>query len=181
LLIVGLGYGTDVSEHFNERMRDLSPSAIDQLPTSGGGEQFLRFITEEVVPFVEANYRTMPGHRTLVGISIGGLFALYTLFRRPEIFNRYIISSPSVFWDNGLIFKHEEQFAQKQATLSGKVFLSVGGLENAADMIEPIQELVERLLSRNYEALEVSLTAIEGETHFSVHPAALAKGMKAVF
>ena len=126
LLIVGIGYGSHVSDHFNERMRDLSPSAVAQYPSSGGAEAFLQFIREKVIPYVEETYRTRSGDRTLVGISIGGLFALYTLFQHPKVFKRYLISSPSVQWDNGLVFEYEEQAVGQGIELSGKVFLSAG-------------------------------------------------------
>ena len=52
--------------------------------------------------------RTRPGERTIEGYSIGGLFALYTLFTKPETFNRYIVGSPYLLWNNSSIFSYEE-------------------------------------------------------------------------
>lgn len=88
-----------------DRMRDLtSPTrnARDkaELPTSGGSAAFMRFIAKEVLPFVDANYRTFP-ERTLIGQSLGGLFATEVLLREPSLFQHYIIVSPSLWWDDG--------------------------------------------------------------------------------
>jgi predicted alpha/beta superfamily hydrolase len=88
-----------------DRKRDLtSPTrnARDkaELPTSGGSAAFMRFIAKEVLPFVDANYRTTR-ERTLIGQSLGGLFATEVLLREPYLFQHYIIVSPSLWWDDG--------------------------------------------------------------------------------
>lgn len=58
-------------------------------------ERFTRYVVEEVIPFVEREYRTLP-YRTLIGHSLGGRFALLTLCRAPTIFPAIIAISPSV-------------------------------------------------------------------------------------
>jgi len=181
MLVVGIGYGGDVSGHFNERIRDLSPSEVAEFPTSGGGERFLSFIKEKVIPYVEEKYRTTPGSRTLVGVSIGGLFGLYTFFEHPEWFSRYLISSPSVSWDEGMIFQDEQKSLERRSEFSGRIFLSVGGLEKPKEMIEPVLGLGERLKNRKEEGLTVWCEEIDGEGHFSVQPAAISRGLRRLF
>lgn len=88
-----------------DRKHDLTfPTTVAKdkadFPTTGGSAAFMRFITKELIPFVEANYRTFP-ERTLIGQSLGGLFATEVLLREPSFFNHYIIVSPSLWWDHG--------------------------------------------------------------------------------
>jgi uncharacterized protein len=95
------------------RIRDLTPNpttkGVDgKEPTteagklmfkgSGGGELFLEFLTKELFPTIEANYRTVP-YRVYVGHSLGGLTSTYTLLHHAGIFNSYLAIDPSLWWD----------------------------------------------------------------------------------
>lgn len=87
-----------------DRKRDFtypSQSALDQeeFPTSGGSEKFITFIEKELQPFIEATYRTSKP-KTLIGQSLGGLLATEIVFKKPELFDNYIIVSPSLWWDD---------------------------------------------------------------------------------
>lgn len=80
--------------------RSGRPSRIQDLaPASEGGKsgahQFLQFITDELVPHIETEYRTEP-HRTLLGHSMGGLFSVFALIEQPELFSAIIAISPSL-------------------------------------------------------------------------------------
>lgn len=88
-----------------DRKRDLTfPSTVAKdkadFPTTGGSAAFMRFIAKEMIPFMDANYRTTR-ERTLIGQSLGGLFATELLLRMPYLFQHYIIVSPSLWWDDG--------------------------------------------------------------------------------
>jgi hypothetical protein len=106
MLVVGIDGG-------GQRIRDLTPThalydnlgALDSDPDSwlkpsGGGEAFLRFMREEVMPFVEQKYRTAP-FRIIAGHSVGGLAAVHALAAHPEMFDAYLAVSPSLWWDRG--------------------------------------------------------------------------------
>ncbi|WP_338273873.1 alpha/beta hydrolase [Corallococcus caeni] len=104
MIVVGVPNTTD-------RTRDLTPpfSRTERVddgrrlsevsPTAGHADTFLRFLTEELAPHVEARYRTQP-YRILVGHSHGGLFAMHVLTHKPESFNAYVALSPSVHWNS---------------------------------------------------------------------------------
>ena len=86
-----------------DRKRDFTPASGDardraDFPTQGGAEAFARFLAEEAVPLVERRYRTA-APRTLVGQSLGGLFAARALLTAPGRFDNYLIVSPSLWWD----------------------------------------------------------------------------------
>ncbi|MES2703644.1 MAG: alpha/beta hydrolase-fold protein [Bacteroidota bacterium] len=113
----------------NDRKKDFTfPTAIraykDIIPSSGGSAKFISFIENEVQPFVRATVNTT-GERTLIGESLGGLLATEILFTKPHLFNKYIIISPSLWWDNGsLLSRSTQEIGQlKQRT---DVYIGVG-------------------------------------------------------
>ena len=89
---------------------------------TGGGAAFLRVLIEELIPDIEARYRAN-GDRTLVGYSMGGLFGAYVLFQSPETFKRIVLVSPSLWWDGGVIAKHEQTYAEKHKDLRVRLFM----------------------------------------------------------
>jgi predicted alpha/beta superfamily hydrolase len=89
-----------------DRTRDLTPTHVNEMDgdtifpkTSGGGKKFLRFIEEELMPYVEETYQAS-SYKTFVGHSFGGLAVIDALIERPELFNNYIAIDPSLWWDN---------------------------------------------------------------------------------
>ena len=84
------------------RTRDLTPTASAMLgdqKMGGGANTFLKFLCEELGPWVDDNYRTRP-RRVLVGHSFGGLFGVHSLITRPDYFHGIIAISPSMQWDD---------------------------------------------------------------------------------
>jgi predicted alpha/beta superfamily hydrolase len=143
LIIVGVGYPDIVSfgSSMGLRTRDYTPTNHDWYETKyavpgssapkfvGEGEaaNFLQFLSEELVPFINKNYRTLPDENALLGRSFGGLFVLYALFRQPGNFKRYFAGSPSLWWKT--IFDLEKEFASNNDDLKAGLFMSVGGDE----------------------------------------------------
>ena len=186
MIIVGIAYPVnDVGEIRRLRARDYTPT-VDGRPEAadsdgtGRADNFLQFIRQELMPFIQSNYRVRPEDKAIAGSSFGGLFALYTLFHHPDTFNRYIIGSPSIGWDEGVAFAYESDFAANNARLSAKVFMSVGGLEKEYT-IANMQRLARTLQDRGYDGLELTTCIFEHETHLSVAPAAMSRGLRAVF
>lgn len=112
-----------------QRDRDLTP-AFDGHGgyAPGGAENFLRFIQDEVLPFVEQRYRTRP-YRILLGHSHAGFFTLYSLMREPGLFNAYIAVSPSRGQDDRHV-KNLEQSLSKSTRLDTFVYIGHGGKES---------------------------------------------------
>jgi predicted alpha/beta superfamily hydrolase len=196
-LIVGVGYHFDKPEDHARwgslRLRDLSPSPDglleSQLPgasqTCGGAPAFLDFIENEVKPFIAARFPVDAGDQTLVGASLGGLFALWTLFTRPASFQRYVAISPAIYWNDGELFTLEADLAGRSTDLPAQLFLAAGGLEEAHDarqrFVSNVYAMEATLQSRAYPRLELSRHIFEGETHMSVYPGAVTRGLGAVF
>jgi predicted alpha/beta superfamily hydrolase len=147
---------------------------------SGGADKFLRVIREEIIPYIDHTYRTNQD-RGLAGHSFGGLFVAYALFHQPDLFSRYLISSPSLDWDDEEIFREETQFYHSaHPTHSAKIFICGGSLE-PDPMIPDIERLKALLVQRNYTGWQVSEQIFSNETHLSVLPFALSRGLRAIY
>jgi predicted alpha/beta superfamily hydrolase len=174
LIIVGIGYGSLDKSAGEKRRRDYRPT-----PT-GGAQDFLMFLEEELIPYIDNNYRTVPGDRAINGYSIGGLFGLYTLFTKPEIFNRYIIGSPSLSWDDYSIFKFEENSPDKISDKKLNIFISVGSEESDEKYFNPIDKLVTQIQERNYSGVNLQAKVFDGSTHLMGPPESLTHGLLSV-
>ena len=67
------------------------------------------------MPFIDEEYRTVQTDRGLYGFSMGGLFTVYTMLHHPDLFQRYIAGSPSLWWNDGITFTYEETFAREHS------------------------------------------------------------------
>lgn len=127
-----------------DRQRDLTPPITHTDPerpiegTVGGAGNFLRFIADELLPEVDRTYRTRPA-RILIGHSYGGLFAVYTLLNRPDLFKAYIVASPSLGWDNQALTKQADQFAIDHKDLQAAVYMTMasegGSMRGGAEKV----------------------------------------------
>ena len=91
-----------------DRKRDFtwpSKSKLDQdeFPTSGHSKKFIDFIAQELQPYINNTYKTNET-KTIVGQSLGGLLASEILFKNPDLFDNYVIISPSLWWDEQSLY-----------------------------------------------------------------------------
>ena len=168
MILVGIGYPTEsLGEFFERRHADMVPQ----------GEQFMRVILEDIIPYVEAEFRTS-GDRAFAGYSRGGLFAMYLLLHATETFGDYVIGSPVLgwgasvddndpnWWRTGTMFVQEAAHAATHDDLDARVFFSYCSLEDPS-IIGSTAGMVATLSKRGYSGLELELAVFEGETHMS--------------
>jgi len=113
-----------------QRGRDLTPSTdnaelIDEMGDLGGADNFRAFISDELLPWVDENYRTGP-YRILVGHSLGGLYALHSMINQPDLFNAYIAISPSLWWDDQILVDQLETFLEATDELDATLYMTMG-------------------------------------------------------
>ncbi len=178
-ILVGITWGGVNPNPDSLRARDLTPTNVRQIPQSGGAPKFLNFIRNELVPYVESTYRASKDGRTLMGSSFGGLFMLYALFHETALFERFVLTSPSVGWDNDILYKYENEYAVNNTRLPVKVFMAVGELE--AGSIPGFQKFVSQLKSRNYEDLHLETMVIEGAGHSGGKAEGFTRGLQSAF
>lgn len=199
-VVVGLGYPTEERRAQSERRTyDLTPlageewlktqSAQMQAQRTGGNDEFLDFIEKEVKPLIEARVKIDRSQQMLFGHSFGGLLVLHALFTRPESYQYYAASSPSIWFNDRSILKEEESFIKKYAgkELPVHLWVTVGEFEQprrrnseGAAVAVPDdrrqaangRELVERLSKSSIQKLDATYTDLPGEDHGSaVFPA----------
>ncbi len=180
-LIVGLGHHiSDLDDWAKARDIDYDPP---ENPMSETGQKraddFLLFLKQELIPFIETTYPADPADRCLAGFSSGGMFTLYALLHEPDLFLRYLIASATFEIMMPHFLAYEEELAKKRTSLPVHAFLSAGELEE--DIVPGLQQLVDRLHGRNYEGLRLNTLIDPGEGHFSTGPTAFCKGFKAIY
>ena len=184
LLLVGIDHPVGSGEVFQARRTwNLTPTRDpsrwgEEVPT-GGGDEFLATLCDEIIPWVEARYPASQ-ERGLLGHSLGGLFATHVLFTAPSLFTHYLISSPALAWDNEVMFEREEAYASKHQALPGRVFMSVGADEDEQGVMDMLR-LSGSLVSRNYPGLVLKRHIFQDETHTSVLGPTISRGLVFLF
>ncbi len=112
------------------RKRDFTfPTTVkedrEKYPETGHSDKFISFIESELLPFIDKKYRTSPS-RMLIGQSLGGLLATEILEKKPDLFSKYLIISPSIWWDNASILKGDTFNRLRQATGETDIYIAVG-------------------------------------------------------
>jgi predicted alpha/beta superfamily hydrolase len=156
-----------------------------------GSEDFCRFIEQELVPFIDANYETIPHERTYFGHSGGGLLGLYALCTRAHLFKNYIVSSPGFLSYKGDDFGFRmvrELIASGRGLDSIKLYLSVGAEEDfqpsyfgEPQLTANFHRLAAMLKEAAIPGLDLITEVFPGEVHMSVWPVAFVHGVQAVF
>lgn len=139
-----------------DRRRDFTfPTTISgdrkRYPTSGHSDRFINFIETELQPYIEATFRTNAS-KTIIGQSLGGLLATEILFTKPNLFNRYIIVSPSLWWDNGSLLNSKAGVYQSSFSQPTSIYIAVGKEGLTPTEIPRVMEVDVNLLADKLKA-----------------------------
>jgi predicted alpha/beta superfamily hydrolase len=178
MIIVGITYSGDRPDYGALRAMDYTPVADIFISGSGGAPKFFAFLKEQLIPFIETNYRVDSSQRVLMGSSFGGTFTLYAMLTEPMLFSGYVIGSPIVTYGHEFAFQQETEYASNHKDLPVRLFLSVGELE---EISRPVKEFMQILHDRNYAGLEMETRIIEGERHASNKPETYNRGLRFIF
>jgi predicted alpha/beta superfamily hydrolase len=180
-ITIGIGYPGENVDYGTMRGWELSPVPLSQdSSASGHAAEFLKSIESEIIPFVEKEYRADPPHRVLGGASLGGLFTLYTMFTRPELFQGYIAATPAVIVGNGWLFDYEQKFAVNRRPIRARLFMAVGGNEHAG-FVGGVLQMNQLIAGRKYEGLAYEFRIVDGERHAGMQEEAYNRGLRFVF
>jgi predicted alpha/beta superfamily hydrolase len=141
MAIIGV-CSSDVEKAIVTRVKDFTPTKqsnaernITHTPeefVQGGAKDFLRVLTEEVLPDVGELIKVDRDKVTLLGFSLGGLFGLYTMFTQASLFQTYLIISPSIWYNDKYILSLFPKFKERilaESTARPRVYLAAGGNE----------------------------------------------------
>lgn len=200
-LVVGIGYPDVVAmiETVRVRARDLTPTPSSLFPGSGGAGAFADFIADELLPWVAERHPSAVDDTTLFGHSLGGLFAVHMLLTRGSLIDRYIVSSPSLWWDGGRV----SDDALAAGDLTGSVFVGIGGLETDVgrraeathlpddhpakppaaflDMVADTWRFVDLLGARRDAGLDLAAIEVSDEFHATVPGVVLSRALRWFF
>jgi uncharacterized protein len=203
--VVGIGYqlsgeGAN-AEHLVLRNRDLTPVRdanwearmreapppfrLDSGLQTGGGERFLDFIVEELIPWLGEHLPVATDDCTLAGSSFGATLALHAMFTRPGAFARHLAISPSLWWAGDHLVQLEANYAETHSDLDTQLYLCVGEAEEAqapeVRMVSAFRAFARRLEGRAYPSLRMRHEVLPGETHVSVFNAGISNGIRHLF
>lgn len=173
-ILVAIGYPSDTPLDFERRAFDLSPPQPPErnVPPQGGQDLFLDFIEKRLMPRVSERFKVDQDQRSLVGHSFGGMFAIYTLFTRPALFQHVVAISPSLWWRDRYLLEHERAFFKRAHAgqldlIHSSLTLLIGDRE-APQGIQDARALQLRLEDLSQYGLRSDFQIEAGEDHTSV-------------
>jgi predicted alpha/beta superfamily hydrolase len=132
-IVVGIGYPSHSFFDALGRSFDFTPPGSSEPDMAGiplgGADDFLQFLNVTVKSWVSVHYHADPHRQILFGHSLGGLFALYALYKTPDSFAVYIAASPDLPFSNHIINNDEPAFEANPARRNPRVLVTVGELE----------------------------------------------------
>ncbi len=176
-----------------DRMRDFTPSHVsfdpdipdpDYLRTSGGSENFTRFIEDELIPYIRSKYPAAP-YQILIGHSDGGLFCVNTLLKHPALFNGYIAIDPNIGWDQNMIVREADKILLNQ-NLDGISFFMTIANQGYSDSETHKDNEAAFELARLFDAhqptkLRYQWRYYEDDNHTSIPMISLYDGLRYVY
>jgi predicted alpha/beta superfamily hydrolase len=166
----------------DDRLAELTFGKDMEFPNSEGkGEQFLDYIEKELIPHVDAKYRSAP-YRTFVGHSVGGLAVVHTLVHRPRLFNSYISLEGALWWDKHHVVKDAKNVLGQPSYEGTTLFIAMANhLETKpslkqvrkdkstdSDLIRANLELIDDFAKHKRKALRLGQQYYPNDSHSSL-------------
>ena len=173
-----------------DRRRDFTfPTSIEKdqkkFPTSGHSDKFISFIEKELQPFVEKKYKTT-NSKTIIGQSLGGLLETEILLKKPALFNKYIIVSPSLWWNNGSLFNQDLTAFQNNFNQQTDIYIAVGKegatpTEIPRIMEEDANSLFEKIRGIKNKNIKVHFEYLPKENHATILHQAVSNSFRILY
>ncbi|MBK6732052.1 MAG: alpha/beta hydrolase [Bacteroidetes bacterium] len=147
---------------FHTDLEDLQKD----FPTTGHSDVFIKFIEEELQPFISNTYKT-DGIKYIIGQSLAGLLASEILLKKPDLFTHYIIVSPSLWWDNESMLENANALLENQSENKLYVYIAVGTGEEKI-MIRDASGLKKALEKSGNKNLTIEYNLMANENHATI-------------
>jgi predicted alpha/beta superfamily hydrolase len=181
--LVGFSYKGENLDYGKLRTHDYTPTSQGFFSPGGGAPDFLKVIEQEFIPYMEKNYRIDTSFRALGGSSLGGLFVLYAMFTRPNLFNAYIAISPAPTWDNDWLFHYEEEFYKQHPSLPVSLYMTGAEKEfvDQPEFLQGIKRFNDALKKHEYKNFRYNFRILDDAYHASSKPEGYTRGMQFIF
>lgn len=173
-----------------DRRRDFTfPTTIkkdlEAFPTTGHSDKFIAFIEQELQPFIDSNYKSN-SKRTIIGQSLGGLLVTEILLKKPKLFNKYIIVSPSLWWDNGSLLNQNSILLDSNYNHETEVYIGVGKEGLTPTEIPRVMEvdanlLAEKIKGAKSKNVKVFFDFLPQENHATIMHQAVSNSFRLLF
>lgn len=170
-----------------DRKRDFTfPTTVEndktRFPTTGHSDQFIAFIEKELQPFIEKKYKTNDS-KTIIGQSLGGLLGTEILLKKPALFNKYVIVSPSLWWNNGSLLDLDSEMLKENFNQPTEIYIAVGKEGLAPTAIPHVMEvdanlLAEKLKESKSKSVKTYFDYFPEESHGSILHTAVSNSFK---
>lgn len=173
-----------------DRRRDFTfPTTIEKdqkkFPTSGHSAQFISFIEKELQPFIEKKYKTN-NSKMIIGQSLGGLLEAEILLKKPALFNKYVIVSPSLWWNNGSLLNQDAVAFDHNFNQQTDIYIAVGK-EGATptdiprEMEEDARLLFEKINQIKNKSVKVHFEYLPKENHATILHQAVSNSFRILY
>ena len=173
-----------------DRRRDFTFQPTDTAmrsiaPTGGHSDKFIAFIEKELQPYMATKFKTN-SDKTLIGQSLGGLLASEVVLRKSNLFNRYIIVSPSLWWNNGSLLEEHSAILSADYKQTTEIYIGVGKEGLTPTAVPRVMEVDANLLADKLKGTEsqnvhVTFDYLPEENHATIGHQAVSNGLKAVY
>jgi uncharacterized protein len=147
------------------RTRDFTPTVWEAINGGGGADKFKSFLSAELIPSVEKEYRAN-GYRILSGHSLGGLFVLHCLSSEPALFQAYIAIAPNLEWDNKLAQRALQKTFETDSTVKG--FAYIARADDSGAALADFEAVADTFKNKAPSGLRWQASAFAEETHAGV-------------
>lgn len=144
------------------RNRDMIPVELPDRPEAGKADKFLEFITTELQPAINKEYRTN-GINYIYGGSNAGLFVLYAMLNEPDRFKGVIASSPMIGWCEELIHELAEQ-SFKENRYDNRLYM-IYGKDDFIQVVDTMPAFTDYLTEHAPEGLRWEMKYLPDEGH----------------
>jgi predicted alpha/beta superfamily hydrolase len=197
-ILVGLAYAVGDTPEYSRR-RDYTPTphgsddAVSDMPgrpvVYGESDMYRRFIKDQVFPLIAANYRADMTRKIYAGHSYGGLLGLDMLIADPDMFQYYILGSPSLQFDRQVEFTRMHKATSTLKDMPANVLMVLGAYETiepsshdprynrSVDMVRNARRFMDELKAKRYPGLHIQMTTIPDEDHLTVFPSVITRGL----
>ncbi|MEK9196759.1 alpha/beta hydrolase [Ureibacillus sp. FSL E2-3493] len=145
---------------------------LNHIKEVGGAENFSSFITKELKPIIESQFKINKSKQSIYGHSLSGYYVLWSYLTKPNEFQTSIAVSPSIWWNNRELFCYLQNCDVNKL---GSLYMIVG--EREGFMVEDAVRFYKELPTSIYQQLFIAMD----ENHASVVPTTMSRAFRFCF